>query len=151
MDSGKMRCDHLLHLDLNLTITRVHIVKLLFTTLAQVEFFLRIEILIQMENLTLSTQEQAQIIKSRILQHIVIILHSRPLMEQIGTNQQQRTELEVIPNGSRLIIDDRMLHQLAIFHGIMIAIHHGSLRIHSHLKHTMQTILSYHDFGRTNA
>ena len=55
----QMSCGSNFHLNLYLTVTRIHVVELLDTRSPGIRFFLRIEFLVDVEELTFTTQEEA--------------------------------------------------------------------------------------------
>ena len=68
------QCSHLLqvlgtstlHLYLNLTVARVHVVELLLATLSRVEFILCIKIFVEVEDFTHTAQVEAKVVETRI-------------------------------------------------------------------------------------
>ena len=97
----------MLHLYLYLTITGIHIVELLHTRGSQVSLFFRIQTFVDMEELTLTTQEQTQGIESCKLVVVLASLHGKG-MQQRGLKQPQATEIEIVTDAAREIVDHRM-------------------------------------------
>ena len=81
-----MACGHLFHLYLHLAVGRVHIVELLLARGSHVALYFSIKQLVQMEQLTLTTQIKPQVIESTIyIMGVGGIVG--PLSKEIATNQ----------------------------------------------------------------
>ena len=84
-----------LHLYLNLTVSRVHIVKLLFSALAVVQFVLGIEELIEMEDFSHSAQVEAQVVEtSKLIFHTVLL--GGIVAQSLRLDEPKASEVEVI-------------------------------------------------------
>ena len=144
-NSLQMTGCHLLHLNLNITIGGVHIVELLLAGGTHIALHLGIEQFIQVQQFSLATQIQAQVVESTIYIMRVDRLMG-PLAQPFTTHQPQSAEVEIIANRSQLIIDDRMsiLHPLAtvLFSLISVCIDHGSATVGSHLHQAFQGALT---------
>ena len=130
------------HLDLHLPIARIHVVELFDARGADISLFLRIEFLVDMENLALATQEQAQSVESSMLIIVLACLHGKRV-EQCGLNEPQTTKVEVVANAAKLVIYHGVSLALAFDHVVMVGIDHGRIRIRSHAQHTLEGILSH--------
>ena len=92
-----------LHLDLHVAVAWVHIVELSLAALARVQFYGGVEQLVQMEQLLLATEEEAQVVPTGKAVYVacVAILLLRigglcPSFRQRGAQQYQRSEVEVV-------------------------------------------------------
>ena len=84
-----------LHLYLNLTVSRVHIVKLLLSALAVVQFVLSIEELIEMEDFSHSAQVEAQVVEtSKLIFHTVLL--GGIVAQSLRLDEPKASEVEVI-------------------------------------------------------
>ena len=107
-------CASLLHLYLYLSVARVHIVELLLATLSVVEFIFCIEEFIEMENLAHTAQIETQIVETRIL-IVRSVLLGDEVAEGLRLDEPEASEVEVVAEATRLVINNRMLDQLAGF------------------------------------
>ena len=85
----------LLHLDLHLTVTWVHIIELLHAGGTGVGLFLGVEFLVDVEDAAVTTQEETQGIEPCMLIGVLFDLCGKRL-QQRGLHEDQRTEVEVI-------------------------------------------------------
>ena len=106
----KMLGTSLFHLNLHLTVSRVHIVKLLFAALSVIQFVLGIEELIQMENLSHTAQIETQVVETGKLIFLSILLGDI-VAQRLRLDEPEASEIEVIPQTTLLIINHRMLFQ----------------------------------------
>ena len=78
-DLCQMGCCSLFHLDLHLTVSWVHVVKLLHTRGTGVGLFLGIEFLVDVEDASVTAQEEAQGIETRMLIGVLLGLCGKGL------------------------------------------------------------------------
>ena len=146
-DLSQMGRSCMLHLYLHLAVTGVHIVELLHTRGPQVGFLFGIQTLVDMEQLTLTTQKQAQGIESGKLIIVLTRLHGEG-MQQRGLKQPQAAEIEVIADAASEIVDHGMflIDDLAVdlFLGDIVRIDHRRVRVAGHTEHTVERPLSQH-------
>ena len=76
-----MGCGSLFHLDLHFTIARIHVVELLHARCTRISLLFGIELLVDVENLPMTAQEESEGIEAGML---IVALASlcRKLMEQ---------------------------------------------------------------------
>ena len=104
----------LFHLYLHLSVARVHIVELLLAALSVVEFIFCIEEFIEMENLSHATQVETEVVETRIL-IVSSVLLGDEVTEGLRLDEPEASEIEVVAKATRLVINNRMLDQLAGF------------------------------------
>ena len=121
----------LLHLDLHLTVAWVHVVELLHARGTGVEFFFRIEFLIDMEQFAAAAQEEAQGIEACMAVVALAGLHGKR-MEQCCLDEQQRSEVEVIADAAQLVVDDGVGHTLAADEVEVVGIDHRCIAVGGH-------------------
>ena len=136
MSGGRM-----LHFELHLTVTGIHVVELLDAGGPEVGLLLGVEVFIQMEQLSLPAQEKPQGIESCILVVMFPSLH-RKGMEQRGLHEQDGAKVEVVADTAREVVDGRMAHQLSLLQGVVIGIDHGRIRIAGSPKQPVQRMLA---------
>ena len=137
-NGSQMGCRCMFHLYLHLTVAWVHVVELLDTRGTRVELLLSIQHLVQVEQLALTAQEQAQGIEPGKLVVVLAGLHGKGV-EQTGAHQQQRTEVEIVANGAQLVVNGRM--------ALPVGIDHSGTGVAGSTQHTPQRTLSQ-DHGR---
>ena len=144
-----------LHLDLHVAVAWVHIVELPLAALARVEFYGGVEQLVQMEQLLLATEEEAQVVPTGKAVYVacVAILLLRigglcPSFRLRGAQQYQWSEVEVVAQRTFLIVDDGMLddsflaaHRLFFQ---IVAVDHCRLRLVGSPCHAGQRIGTRH-------
>ena len=126
-----------LHLHLYRTIAGIHIVKLFLARFAQVVLYLRIKELAHMRQGPQARDTQSQIVKCRkaiLLRHLLY-----RLPQEIRTIKQQRAEIEIIPQATLLVVNDRMRRTLSRLQRIIIGIQHTGLRIVGQRDETFQS------------
>ena len=133
----QMACGHTFHLYLHLTVARVHIVELTFTTPPQVAFLLSIEELVQMQQLPLTAQEKTKVVEGGI--QVGLSSLRCPLFQLVAPDEPQRTEIEIITNGPQLIVDDGMAKGLFTPRLPTVGIHHYGITLFSRSHHTLQS------------
>ena len=144
-----------LHLDLYVAVAWVHIVELPLAALARVEFYGGVEQLVQMEQLLLATEEEAQVVptgKAVYVACVAILLLCVgglcPSFRQRGAQQYQRSEVEVVAQRTFLIIDDGMLDDsLLATHRLffqIVTVDHCRLRLVGSSCHAGQRIGTRH-------
>ena len=104
----------LFHLYLHLSVARVHIVELLLAALSVVEFIFCIEEFIEMEDLSHATQVETEVVETRIL-IVSSVLLGDEVTEGLRLDEPEASEIEVVAKATRLVINNRMLNQLAGF------------------------------------
>ena len=104
----------LFHLYLHLSVARVHIVELLLAALSVVEFIFCIEEFIEMENLSHAAQVETEVVETRIL-IVSSVLLGDEVTEGLRLDEPEASEIEVVAKATRLVINNRMLDQLAGF------------------------------------
>ena len=111
----------LLHLYLHLTVAWVHIVELFLSTCPEVEFLFGIQVFVQVQEGSLAADEEAQVVDARKLVLRQFLL-SQVFVQQFRAYEEYRPEVEVVADAAQLVVDNRMLHRLAVFHGIVVGI-----------------------------
>ena len=132
-DTLKILRAYPLHLYLHLTVLRVHIVELFLPRFPVVGLNLRVEIFIHMHDILHS--------KTQVIQRTpqVIFRHGADSpAERRGPEYKDATEIEIVPQRSRLAIYQRMFQASAIRHLIMVSIKHIRPRIFGDAYHTVQ-------------
>ena len=120
--AGIDECSHLVemlranlfHLYLYLSVARVHIVELLLAALSVVEFIFCIEEFIEMENLSHTAQVETEVVETCIL-IVRSVLLGDEVAEDLSLDEPETSEVEVVAKATRLVINNRMLDQLAGF------------------------------------
>ena len=139
---------HLFHLNLHLTVGRIDIIKLFFTRGTHITLHLGIEHFIKMEQLSLSAEIETQVIESTIFILCIGRLMG-PLAQQIALQQPQSTEVEIITDGTQLIVNHGVFLGLPFiahpFLFITVGIDHGGPTVLSHFDHTLQGSLTQLD------
>ena len=148
-DGSQVGGGSMLHLNLYLTITWVHIVELLFARGTCIGLLLGIKFLVNVEDTALTTQEQAQGINSCILVGMLVALHGKTV-QQTGFYQDERAQIEIVADTTNLIIDNRMGLQLAINQVVVVGVDHGSIRIGCDTQHAVECTLGHLNLSRTN-
>ena len=120
----KMLGTSLFHLNLHLTVSRVHIVKLLFAALSVIQFVLGIEELIQMEDFSHPTQIETQVVETGKLIFLSILLGDI-VAQRLRLDEPEASEIEVISQTTLLIINHRMLFQFTRYFFRIRCIHFG--------------------------
>ena len=92
---AKMLGTSLFHFYLHLPVTRIHIVELLLTALAIVSLSLGIEILIDMEDFSHSTQIKSQVVETCIEVFLTITL-SYIITESLCLDEPEASKIEII-------------------------------------------------------
>ena len=92
---AKMLGTSLFHFYLHLPVTRIHIVELLLTALAIVSLSLGIEILIDMEDFSYSTQIKSQVVETCIKVFLPIAL-SYIITESLCLDEPEASKIEII-------------------------------------------------------
>ena len=85
----------LFHFYLHLSVARIHIIELLLTTLAVVPLGLGIEILIDMEDFSHSTQIKPQVVETGIEVFLTITL-SNIITESLCLDEPEASKIEII-------------------------------------------------------
>ena len=129
------------HLYLHLAIGGVDVVELFDARGTGVEFFLSIEALVDVENLSVATQEEAQGIEARMVVIGLASLHGKG-MEQGGLNEPERSEIEVVADATHLIVDDGMVLALAFQDVVMVGIDHGCIGVGGHTEDALEGALT---------
>ena len=132
---------HLFHLNLHLTIGRVDIVELLLARGTHITLHLSIEHLVKMQQISLTTQEQAQVVETTIYIMRIGRLMG-PLAQPFATHQPQGTKVEIITDGPQLVVNHRMSLNLPFVINflllITVGINHGRPTIRGHFHHALQ-------------
>ena len=92
---AKMLGTSLFHFYLHLPVTRIHIVELLLTALTIVSLSLGIEILIDMEDFSYSTQIKSQVVETCIKVFLTIAL-SDIITESLCLDEPEASKIEII-------------------------------------------------------
>ena len=120
---SEMSRRRMFHLYLNLTVTGIDIVELFHSRGSEVGLFLGIQTLVDVEYLSLATQEQAKGIESGILIVVFSCLH-RKGMQQRCLHQPETSEIKVVADASWEIVDYGVSCTVGIYHcGIGITCH----------------------------
>ena len=141
----EVTCHSLLHLDLHLTVARVHIVELLGAAQTCVELDLCVKILVDVEQLALAAEEQTQVIETGKL--VVDGGALCPLLHKVGLDENHLSEVEVVAQATPLVVDNRMLCGLAVGDGVMVRINHCCIGVVSHAEHTFKGIVAQLHLG----
>ena len=131
-DLFQMAGADLLHLHLHLAVGRIDVVELLLARGPQVGLLLAVEALVQMEQLALPTQVETQIVESAEAPVGVSLLG--PVAQQLGPDEPQAAEVEVVAHGPQLVIDGGV--------ALAVGIDHGGPAVVSHERHTLQGSLA---------
>ena len=135
--------DDLLHLDLYLTVSGIDIIKLFLATLPEILSFRGIEIFVHMEYRGLTGDKKAETVPTGILKlHFLFTipyrwtLDGRTLisifLQELPTQKDDRTKIEIITQRSLLIIDNRMMLPLAFTDLIIVGIDNTGIRLFCH-------------------
>ena len=127
----------LFHLYLYLAVGGIHVVELLHTRGACIQLFLSVELLVDVEDLSVAAQEEAEGIEARMMIIGLTCLHGKGV-EQGRLDEPKRSEIEVIANTTNLIVDDGMVLALAFGDVVMVGIDHGSIGIGGHTEGALQ-------------
>ena len=145
-DLSQMGCSCLFHLYLHLTVAWVHIVELLHTRGTCVCLLLCVELLVDVEDASVTTQEEAQGIESCMLIGMLFGLGGKSL-EQRGLDKDQRAEVEVIADTAQLIVDHGVGLPLALDDVEVVGIHHRRIRIKRHAHDPVEGPHAKHQLG----
>ena len=137
-DGSQVGRGGLLHLHLHLAVARIDIVELLDAGGPRVELLFGVQRLVQMQQLSLTAQEQAQGVEAGIL--IVGSVGLGESLQQLRLDEPQRAEVEVVADGAELVVDGGMTPA--------VGIDKGGSRVDGHAEHTLQCTLSQRDGGR---
>ena len=127
----------LFHLYLHVAVGGIHIVKLLHTRSSQVGLLLGIQVFVQVQDTSLATQEEAQVVESGIL-IVALTIAGGIFVQQRGAQQPQAAEVEVVAQRTFLIVYHGMQLALALLHRIAVAIHHRSTFVGGHEHQSLQ-------------
>ena len=127
----QMRRTGLFHLYLHLAVRRIHIIKLFHTRSSQVSLLLGIQVFVQVQDTSLTAQEQSQVVKPGIL-IVALMVTGGIFVQQRSAHQPQATKVEVVAKRTFLIVYHGMQLALTLLHRITVAIHHGSTLVGSH-------------------
>ena len=116
------------HLNLHLAIAWVYVIKLFLARGTGVGLLLGIKLLVNMEDATFATEEQAQGVDSGKLVGVQVWLRGK-LVQQAVFYQDERTQIEIVANATYLIIDNRVGLQLTLDQIVVVGINHRCIRI----------------------
>ena len=117
------------HFYLTTAIARVDIIELLLSAQPRIALHLGIEELIHMQGQLLTADEESEVIESRKL-IIVQILLSDIFLQHFSTEEQHRTELEIIANRTELVVNKRHRLPLSIWgKRVVVCIEHQGLAV----------------------
>ena len=136
-----MVSDGLLHLLLYGPVSRVHVVELLLSALAVVQLLLRVQVFVDVENLSLAAQEQPKVVESGMC-IFVDGWGGGVLVEQGGVDEYELSEVEVIADAAFLVIDDGMSDHSSLHHRVVVAVYHGGVGVGGHSQKSLQRVLS---------
>jgi len=128
----------LFHLYLHVAVGGIHIVKLFHTRSPQVSLLLGIQVFIQVQDTSLTAQEEAQVVESGIL-IVALTVAGGIFVQQRGAQQPQAAEVEVVAQRTFLIVYHGMQLALALLHRIAVAIHHRSTFVGGHEHQALQS------------
>ena len=94
-----------------------------------------------MEQLSVAAQKEAQGIETCVTIVCFASLH-RKGMHQGGLHQQQRSEIEIVADAARLIIDDGVGGALAVDEVVVVCIDHRGVRVGCHAEDAFQGSLA---------
>ena len=94
-----------------------------------------------MENSSLPTQEQTQIIPTSKLIIVLFSLFSISL-QLLCIYQDQRTEIEIITNTSYLIINNRVAHHFSSLNRVTVGINHRCFSVLGNIQKTFQSMVT---------
>ena len=129
---NEMGRGYLFHFYLYLAIGRVHVIELFHTRSSRIGFFFRIEALVDVENLSVATQEQAEGIKASMLIRVLAGLLGKGL-KQRGFDKPQTTEIEIVANTAREIIDNGVGLASTFYDVVVVGIYHCCIGIDAHV------------------
>ena len=95
-----------------------------------------------MEQLSVAAQKEAQGIETCVTIVCFASLH-RKGMHQGGLHQQQRSEIEIVADAARLIIDDGVGGALAVDEVVVVCIDHRGVRVGCHAENAFQGTLTH--------
>ncbi len=136
----KMSGNHLLHLHLHITVARIDIIELSFSTLSVVRLHLSVEIFVNVEERHLSAYVKAEVIKSCPV--IFGALAGCIGVEQRRAYKDELSEVEVVAKTTRLIVDGGMTLHPTLFLHVAVCIHQAGTTVRSHAQHTLQCVQS---------
>ena len=110
----------LLHFYLYGAVVRIDVVKLFFPALAEIQFLYGIQQLIQVKQLALAAGEQAQLVDSSM--QVLCGLAVRKGLQRVCPKQDEWAEVEVVPQASLLIFNDRVGRMAVIYHVIVVGV-----------------------------
>ena len=111
-DSLEVMGTHLFHLNLHVALRRVHIIELFLTALACIVLTLGIYILAMMVYASHAAHGKPQLVKSGIFTWCKRLC--KILLESRCPEQQHRSEIEIIAQGTRLILYRRSLNNHSV-------------------------------------
>ena len=126
----------LLHLNLASTVAWIHIVKHLLAALACVKLNVAVQELIDMLKCCKLAQLQAQVVESGVL--IVGFHHRCCLLECLCTEEEYRSEVEVVAKATHLVVDYRCLGAVGLVAVVVVGIEHTCLSVLGNLHKTVE-------------
>ena len=131
-----------LHLNLDLTVARIHVVELFLTGFAEVRLHFGIEIFADVDYLA---HPETEVIQGS---ELIVPVHFRNSLKERGRPEyEDRTEIEIIPQGTCLAVDCGMT---ASFGGtvfffnkfVMVRIEHVCTSVLRHLSESLEREIS---------
>ena len=116
-----------LHLNLSATVARINIVENLLAALASVELDIAVEELVDVADVSKLRKLQTQVIKSGVL---IISLHCLcSLLHAAATEDQHRSEVEVVAQRAKLVINHRGLGGTLFGNIVVVGIKHAGTAV----------------------
>ena len=139
-----MSCARLLHLNLHVTLRRIHIIELFLAALACVILINRVYILLVVIYLANALHSKTQLIEARIGK--LIELHRKILFQCLYPEKHRRTEIKIIAQATRLPVYRGCIHHIAVNLLTIIGIAHDSIPGHRAQHSTELHLINIHTF-----
>ena len=136
-DLFEVMCTDLFHLHLHLTLRRIYIIELFFTTLAHIVLVYCIDIVAMVIDLTDTFHSQTQLIQACI--SIIAKLHLEITFQCLDPEKHERTEIKIVPQASRLQVYGRSISRLSIDNLAVVRIGHHRL-----FRHCKTHLIQFH-------
>ena len=134
----------LFHLYLHLAVAGVHVVELLFATLARVHLLLGVEVFVEMNHLALTAHEEPHVVDGSVA---IVGLGGlgNILPEQRRAQEQDLSEVKVVAYGTFLIVYHRMAAHGALALGHSVAVEHRRRCLVGHSYHALHGFIAHSD------
>ena len=140
----EMQSNSFFHFYLHLAVARIDVIELAFTALSRIRLLCCVEIFIDMEEFPFATEEQTQVVKSgkSKLMTALFAASCSIFMQQIGTNEQQGTEIKIVTQTPHLVVYNWMLLAFPVNNRMIIAVNQGRMGICGHTKQAVKCMLA---------